>query len=760
MADTGSVSVGLVSNIIKTSTSLDESHLEDSLQRVDKKCSDIKSEICEFLRETYDEFLPYMDSTITLDERVRELATEFKRLTVRVENDLRGRILQFSGKKKEIEQRVKEMEEKVNFVHSLLVVHQNMEALRQKMEEEDYTSAATLMTKVSSLLKQVSQSGCDAKVFLALKSEFNILTSNLRMQLQDEWTKVVRWDPAIPVGEQNKASALKFKLCLPDGTSPSDQFRGISLAMSSVFTSQEMTERVKRLGMRLLEAFIKPIILHQSLKLSLCSRNNTTTIALVQEARGSPFPVEGLLADLSQLLTAVQKSLSVEEQEHWIQQLGETIEPEVTPLLIKHLLSEEVTKCQGDPIRLTVARTAVSKYEGSLKAAGFVQESYSVLSDYVRDVDKHVAAQKAQHLLAKTRDILKRPLHNTVPVGPEVTPAALEKLNIFQQPNTSADDMTSQVTRLPELEVMQLSFAFPSCCISESTKEFVDLFYNTLKTCGSSSPAAAAQLYYIARNMIELFMAVVVGYHKPAASELPRNAAVLHNDCMYVSHHLITLGHQFHVVIPVKGGTFIDFVPQLRRLADGCFGAEMEKQTANIREFLAAFGSLEDVSSTEKREVVYRSVRQAMLLIYNLCRVYSDVLPTGFYRRCAGGLLEVLVVELIDCTIKMEDIAATDASEIYNLFETEVILKSSPALSLPLKEEEEEDALLSSLCPSWERLRELSFILNASQPEIVERWDKGEGPLAKQFSAVEVKHLIRAIFRNTDRRADTLMKIC
>lgn len=758
MAAAGGVSVGLVSNIIKSSSSLDESLLEDSLQRVDKKCSDIKSEICEILRETYDEFLPYMDSTITLDERVRELMTEFKRLSVRVENDLRGRILQFSGKKKEIEHRVKVMGEKVTFVQNLLAIHQDIEKLRQKMEEEDYTSAATLTSKVSSLLRQVGQSGCEAKVYLALKSEFNLLISNLRLQLQDEWMKFVHWEPTIPVGEQDIATALKFRLSLPDGSTPSDrynQFCGISLAMTSLFTSHEMMERVRRLGMRLLETFVKPLVLHQSLKLSLSSRGDTTTIALVKEARGSLTLVEGLLSDLSHLLMAVQRSMVKEQQDQWMQQLGDTIEPEVTPLLIKHLLSQEVTKGQGDTSGLATVRSAVSKYESALKTTRFVCESYSVLSDYVRDVDKHVAAQKAQNLLAKARDILKRPLHNTVAVGPQSTLAALEKLGIFQHAQP-ADTQEPQEVRPQELDVMKLTFAFPSCLISESVKEFVDLVYNTLKACGSSSPTVAAQLYYIAREMIELFMAVVVGYHKPAASQLPRNAAILHNDCMYVSHHLITLGHQFHAHIPVKGATFIDFVPQLRKLADDCFVAEIEKQTANIHEFLATFSSLEDVSSPDKREVVFRSIRQAMLHLYNLCKVYSDVLPTEFYRRCAAGLLAVLVTELINSTVKMVDIAATDASEIYALFETEVIAKSSLALSLPL---DEEDVLLSSLCPNWDRLKELTFVLNASQLEIVERWGNGEGELAKQFNAGEVKHLIRALFRNTDRRADTLSKI-
>ena len=755
MAVSGGVSLGLVSNIIKSAATLDESHLEESLQRVDKKCSDLKNAICQAARETYDEFLPHMDSAITLDERVKEMQTEFKRLTLRVDNDLKGRLVQFSGKKKEIEQRIEEMETKIHFVQSLLGLHQDMEKLRHTVEEEEYTQAAILATSVSHLLGELGRSGCDAKVFLALKTEFNLLLSAVRLHLQDEWTKFVCWKPAIPVGEQAIAAALKFQLSVPDSTASSNQyklFNEVCLAMHSLFTDHEIAERIKRLGMRVLEAFIKPLILHSSLRLSVKSRDGMNMISLMALPSGHSA-VQDVLVDLSLLLKTIQSCVVDSEQRRWMTQLGDILEPDITPLLIKHRLSEEVTKGQNKTSGASALQSAVSKYEDAMKSSGFVQESYSTLSAYVGDVDKHVAAQNAQQLLAKAREILKRPLHNTTQAGPQTTQAALEKLNIFQDP--SAD--TRQESRQEYVNVLHLTFAFPSCLISESVKEFMDLVYDTLKACRSSSPSFAVQLYSIARDMIELFMAVVVGYHKRSVSQLPRNAAVLHNDCMYVSHHLITLGHQFRASIPVQvASTFIDFVPQLRKLADDCFVAETEKQTANIREFLSAFTSLDDVSNPDKREVVYRCVRQAMLHLYNLCKVYSDVLPTEFYRKHAAGLLSVLVGELIDCTIKMEDIAATDAGEIYALFDTEVIAKSSLALSLPLNEDE---SLLSSLCTNWERLKELAFVLNASQLDIVKRWDSGKGELAKQFSAGEVKHLIRALFRNTDRRANTLANI-
>lgn len=51
------------------------------------------------------------------------------------------------------------------------------------------------------------------------------------------------------------------------------------------------------------------------------------------------------------------------------------------------------------------------------------------------------------------------------------------------------------------------------------------------------------------------------------------------------------------------------------------------------------------------------------------------------------------------------------------------------------------------------------MMLNASMAHITEQWSEGKGPLTLHYKAEEVKHLIRALFQNTDRRANALAKI-
>jgi len=54
---------------------------------------------------------------------------------------------------------------------------------------------------------------------------------------------------------------------------------------------------------------------------------------------------------------------------------------------------------------------------------------------------------------------------------------------------------------------------------------------------------------------------------------------------------------------------------------------------------------------------------------------------------------------------------------------------------------------------------ELIKILGASLKEIEVRWGNGKGLLAQEFTAAQVKQLIRALFQNTERRSNLLASI-
>ena len=62
-------------------------------------------------------------------------------------------------------------------------------------------------------------------------------------------------------------------------------------------------------------------------------------------------------------------------------------------------------------------------------------------------------------------------------------------------------------------------------------------------------------------------------------------AAVYHNDCMYVAHHLMLLPHQFTAQLPPSLGpsvNYVDLVPVLRRSGTQCFMQQMSLQKTQL----------------------------------------------------------------------------------------------------------------------------------------------------------------------------------
>ena len=73
-------------------------------------------------------------------------------------------------------------------------------------------------------------------------------------------------------------------------------------------------------------------------------------------------------------------------------------------------------------------------------------------------------------------------------------------------------------------------------------------------------------------------------------------SALHYNNCMYIAHHLMTLGHQFSKKLPNHiNSTFVDLVPKIRRLGSESFIRQLAKQKAQMSEYLKAANGKESV---------------------------------------------------------------------------------------------------------------------------------------------------------------------
>lgn len=144
-----------------------------------------------------------------------------------------------------------------------------------------------------------------------------------------------------------------------------------------------------------------------------------------------------------------------------------------------------------------------------------------------------------------------------------------------------------------------------------------------------------------------------------------------------------------------------------------------------------------------------RLVRQCLRQLELLKNVWQQVLPENVYNSSFCELLNAFVNELVQRVFTLRDISATMASELSDLID--VVLEKGPLLY-----QDKHEVLQVR---NWQKLQQLKTMMNASLKEFTELWCDGAGPLTANYQAKEIKHLIRALFQDTDRRAKAITQI-
>ncbi|CAB4021889.1 centromere kinetochore zw10 homolog, partial [Paramuricea clavata] len=162
------------------------------------------------------------------------------------------------------------------------------------------------------------------------------------------------------------------------------------------------------------------------------------------------------------------------------------------------------------------------------------------------------------------------------------------------------------------------------------------------------------KLFYTARNMFELYLVVVPTYYEEDLRELPQMSALHYNNCMYLAHHLLTLGHQFLPKLPehLKRGaaTFVDMISPMRNLGEKCFEDQLRKQSHILLDILDGGGGFTDLYAT----LVEKSIQQVCLQLRKLSRVWKDILPENIYKSALGTLLNISLNKFLADILKLE----------------------------------------------------------------------------------------------------------
>uniref|UniRef100_A0A8C0JUN8 Centromere/kinetochore protein zw10 homolog n=1 Tax=Canis lupus dingo TaxID=286419 RepID=A0A8C0JUN8_CANLU len=737
-----------VTEVLAHSGRLEKEDLGTRISRLTRRVEEIKGEVCTMISKKYSEFLPSMQSAQDLVTQVDKLSEDIDLLKSRIESEVRRDLHVSTAEFTDLKQQL----ERDSVVLSLLKQLQQFSAAIEEyncaLTEKKYVTAAQCLEEAQKCLKLLKSRKCfDLKVLKSLSMELTIQKQNILYHLGEEWQKLIVWKFPPSKDTSNLESFLQTELHLYIEHS-------VLLAFSIL---EELQMKLKSFGQLLLKYILKPLASCPSLCAITERQPNIIIIRFesVMTDLEHPSPSE-VFAKIKLVLEVLQKHLldlpldtDLENEKTskiiLAEMLGDMIWEDLSECLIKNCLVYSIPTNSSKLQQYEEIIQSTEEFENALKEMRFLKGDTTDLLKYARNINSHFANKKCQDVIVAARNLMTSEIHNTVKITPDykINVPALpcpEKDEKPQVQNMSKTQFNEVVNLEPENTLDQHSFSLPTCRISESVKQLMELAYQTLVEATTSSDQW--------ENL----------------QTLPQLAAIHHNNCMYIAHHLLTLGHQFRSrLAPILcdgTATFVDLVPSFRRLGTECFLAQMRAQKGELLERLSSARNFSNMDDEENYSAASKAVRQVLHQLKRLGIVWQDVLPVNIYCKAMGTLLNTAISEIIGRITALEDISTEDGDRLYSLCKT--VMDEGPHVFAPLSEESKNTKYQEEVpvyVSKWMPFKELMMMLQASLQEIGDRWADGKGPLAAAFSSSEVKALIRALFQNTERRAAALAKI-
>ncbi|XP_041808403.1 centromere/kinetochore protein zw10 homolog [Chelmon rostratus] len=762
-----------VTEVLASSGKLEKEDLSSKISKMSRKVEDTKEEVCDMINKRYTDFLPSLQGSEELMVQVDEVSKEMDVLKNCIETEVQQNIHSAVTEYAKLKQQLEKNTIVIKMLGHLKEFHNAMEEFKKALLDKKYVDAANQLERARASVDSLKGwKTSQLPLLSALSSELTVQRENLIYHLGDEWKGLVIWRLPPSKEPAGPKSFLKVELNLSHACSKDGEPEPSALlccVLQALAIQGDLQHKIKLFSQVLLKNMLKPLVIYPSLSVRVTEQQDEGTVLALQcleesqDERSTPSQVYSKLLLVLKTLHAHLLDVSIGDKK-LSAILGEMIWEEISQCIIHDCLLYSIPTNSSQLEKYNTVIKETEEFEKSLKEMEFLQGDSTDLLKYARNVNCHFASKKCKDVIVAARKLMTSKMHNTVKITPDYK-LRLPKLpppggEVKVKPDSTKEEMVMENTK----RLSAWSLCLPACRISESVQQLMELALNTLCEAVGSSTQCALQLFFTVRNIFQLFYDVVPTYHKENLLKFPHLAAIQHNNCMYLAHHLLTLGHHFraHLPQPLSEGvaTFVDMVPGFRKLGAQCFLAQMNVQRAELLERLSTAHNFCNLDDEDNYTAASKAVRQVIHQLKQLGTVWQDVLPVSIYCKAMGNLLNTAITELIAKIMMLEDISSEDGEHLHTLCQT--IIEEGPLVFIPLAEEKKNRKYQEEVplyVKKWSTFKELVIVLRANLQEIVDRWADGKGPLALEFSSSEVKNLIRALFQNTERRAVALTKI-
>jgi len=423
---------------------------------------------------------------------------------------------------------------------------------------------------------------------------------------------------------------------------------------------------------------------------------------------------------------------------------------------VEHRLVTEVGVFEDAMVKLNFMN-------GSHVVHGTDATTISSLSKLAKSLcQTYVETQRCQIINTGRNILLNTDYHNTSRVGHNAKdpaePGSLDSLN---------DDPQS-------------AFLFNECSVSLVAQEILSLCRKTLDDASDHDAATTIDnlppsLYRASREVLDLFRAIIPTRFGKEIASIPRFAAVLHNDCVYLAHEASFLGAEYKEKFSKLASsvdesskmkmlseicTFVDLVPPFRDLASKSMGSMIEMQKVQLCElisprlttsFTKALGSNESVSEWDDAET---ALKAAIHHLRHLSQAWKKVLSRNVYHIAMGNLVDTVFVLFLEPVMKAFEISDPASRFVHYLF-LEAVKSSAELFRIDDSSEGAEGLfkVAATHAVEFEKIKAVGQFMLMRLDDIQRSLEEGKFSCIK---AKELSHLVAAAFDESEKRRSLL----
>ena len=338
----------------------------------------------------------------------------------------------------DLSEQLEESTNVVTLLGFLTVLHDSITATSAAIGWPNYIEAADHLQQTQLKMAELQdvtdgrRSHTDIKIFEAIQSTFQQQRSELIWDVGEIWSSSVKWTLPSQTGKQAKADQVSITVqCSEEAKNT------IAEVAQAMYHLDALEPKLKQFGARLLEHFVKPIVMANStqkvpeLKENTMGAAKELTIKYTRSKKSKKQEqtlVSIVLSSIQSVFQFLHENLftiQVQKKKGGVKELakvslmtllGDLIAEQLLELIINGCLAQSIPTSNKDLDGFLEVIDLTEILQKHLITVGVLPSTNTSLLEYVNNVNVLFANKKSQEILEKSRLLMTSEIHSMVRV--------------------------------------------------------------------------------------------------------------------------------------------------------------------------------------------------------------------------------------------------------------------------------------------------------------------------------------------------------